>query len=111
MQKISVTLDLTKIDKSRITERKYTDKNGVEHVAKEYKLDIIPLKSEKFVAEGTWGKMFKTHFVVQAQPKEEREAKADSVFIGDGFRFERPEQNSPSAVTNYPEITEADVPF
>lgn len=114
MQKISITLDLTKIDKSRITERKYTDKAGVEHVAKEYKLDVIPLKSEKFVTEGSWGKMIKTHFVVQAQTKEEREAKADSVFIGDGFRFERPEaQNSPSVVPGHSEeeINPEDIPF
>lgn len=93
MQKIPVTLDLSKIDKSRIIERKYTDKAGVEHVAREYKIDIVPLKAEKFVTEGSWGKMFKTHFVVQAQTKEERKNNTDSVFIGDGFRFEYPDND------------------
>lgn len=114
MEKISVTLDLSKIDKSKIVDRKYTDKAGVEHVAKEYKIDVVPLKAEKFVTEGSWGKMFKTHFVAQAQTKAEREAQAPSVFIGDGFRFESAKsQNSPSVLPNYTEekINPEDIPF
>lgn len=108
MEKISVTLDLSKIDKSKIVDRKYTDKTGVEHVAKEYKIDVVPLKAEKFVTEGSWGKMFKTHFVAQAQTKEERQSKAASVFVGDGFRFERADSTN----TSTPEtITDADVPW
>jgi len=88
MEKIPFTIDLTKIDKSRIVERKYTDKEGVERVAKEYKGELVPLKEPKFITEGSWGRMFKTHFIVQAQTKEERAAKAPSVFLGDGFKFE-----------------------
>lgn len=112
MQKISVTLDLTKIDKSKITERKYTDKAGVEHTAKEYKIDVVPLKAEKFVTEGSWGKMFKTHFVAQAQTKEEREARANSVFVGDGFRFERADTATPDTndSSQYPAEV-SDVPW
>lgn len=89
MEKVSITIDLAKIDKTRIFTRTYKDKDGVEHTAKEYKVDLVPLKDERFVTEGAWGKMFKTHFLVQAQTKEERAAKSPSVFIGDGFRFER----------------------
>lgn len=106
MEKISLTIDVSKINKSKIVDRKYTDKAGVEHVAKEYKIDVVPLKAEKFVTEGSWGRMFKTHFVVQAQSKEERERKADSVFIGDGFRFEKA-----NSATENDAITPADVPW
>lgn len=107
MEKISITLDVSKIDKTKILDRKYTDKAGVEHVAKEYKIDVVPLKAEKFVTEGSWGRMFKTHFVVQAQTKTEREAKAESIFIGDGFRFEKGENQSQTNTTINPE----DVPW
>ena len=107
MEKISITLDLSKIDKSKIVDRKYTDKNGAEHVAKEYKIDVVPLKAEKFVTEGSWGRMFKTHFVVQAQSKEEREKNADSVFIGDGFRFEKATAEAQPTT----DITPEDIPF
>lgn len=107
MEKISLTIDVSKIDKSKIVDRKYTDKAGVEHVAKEYKIDVVPLKAEKFVTEGSWGRMFKTHFVVQAQSKEEREKKADSVFIGDGFRFKKAtNETQPTA-----DINPEDIPF
>lgn len=106
MEKISLTIDVSKIDKSKIVERKYTDKAGVEHVAKEYKIDVVPLKAEKFVTEGSWGRMFKTHFAVQAQSKEERERKAGSVFVGDGFRFEKA-----TSATENDAITPADVPW
>lgn len=105
MAKLSITLDLTKIDKTRIVERKYQDRDGVEHTAKEYKVDLVELREPKFIKEGSWGRMLKTHFVVQAQTKEEREAKAPSVFIGDGFKFERPEDAGPAP------LTKADVPF
>lgn len=115
MEKISVTLDLSKIDKLKIVDRKYTDKAGVEHTAKEYKIDVVPLKAEKFVTEGSWGKMFKTHFVAQAQTKEERQNNAASVFVGDGFRFESANTptSSPSVLPNYTEeeINPDDIPF
>ena len=41
MEKITVTIDLTKIDKTRIIERKFTNAAGQEVVAKEYKMEMI----------------------------------------------------------------------
>lgn len=102
MEKVSITLDLSKIDKTRILPRSYKTKDGEEQTAKEYKVELIELKEPKQIAQGDWGKMIKTHFVVQTQTKEEREAKAPSVYIGEGFKFERPQDN---------QITKADVPF
>lgn len=103
--KISITLDLSKIDKTRIVPRTFTNREGVEHTAKEYKVELVPLKESKLVAQGDWGKMIKTHFVAQAQTKEEREAKKPSIYVGDGFKFERPEE--PAAAP----LTKDDVPF
>jgi len=88
MQKILATIDLTKIDKSRIKERTYTNQAGEEITAKEYDFEVIQLKDKKLIKDGGTWKLMKTHFIVQGQTKEEREAKADSVFIGDGKVFE-----------------------
>lgn len=91
MNKISITLDVSKFDKSHIVEKKFKTKDGTEVTKKEYQIEVIELKAPKFVAEGKNYKMYKTHFVVQAQTKEEREKKVESVFVGDAFSFERPE--------------------
>ena len=103
-EKISVTLDVSKIDKSRIQERTYTNKEGQEVTVKEYKMDVVPLKESRFIKEGPGWKMLKTHFLAQAQTKEEREAKADTVYVGEGMTFERE-----SEVSSTP--TPADTPF
>lgn len=91
MQKISITLDVSKIDKSKIVDKVYKDKEGNEIVQKIYKFDAVPVKEEKFVAEGDTWIMKKTHFMAEAQTKEEREAKKPTNYIGEGFRFDNKE--------------------
>ena len=109
MQKVSITLDLTKIDKSLITERSYQNAAGETVVAKEYKMELVPLKEKKLIKDGGSWQMFKTHFLAQPQTKEEREKKVPSVFLGDGITFENSE--TAPAASNAPAITEADVPW
>jgi len=87
MNKISVTIDVSKINKDKITERKFTNKDGEEITVKEYKIDVIQLREPKHIKELADTNMVKTHFVVEAQTKQEREAKAESVFLGDGIQF------------------------
>lgn len=115
MEKVSITLDLSKIDKSRIEKRTFTDKSGVEHTALDYKMDLVPLTQQKFIKEGDGWRMVKTHFLAQAQTKQEREAKADTVFLGDGIMFEntntQPSDRAPQASTNTDEINPDDIPF
>lgn len=88
MKPIEITLDITKINKDKITERKYKDKEGVEHTAKEYKMKIVPLKEKKFITKGEGWEMFKTHFVVEKKDNKEEEDN----FIGNGFEFRREEK-------------------
>lgn len=92
MEKISVTLDLSKIDKDKMTERKYTNRDGKEVVIQEYKFDLVPLKTPKFIKDGGKWTMEKTHFAAEAQTKEERMAGEKSTFIGDGFIFRTKEE-------------------
>lgn len=87
MEKITVTIDLTKIDKSRIQERTYTV-NGSEYTAKEYKVDVVSLKEPKTIKEGDSWRLIKKYFVCDAQTKDERENKVQTNFLGDGIIIE-----------------------
>lgn len=89
MEKISITIDLGKLDKTRINNRTFTNKDGQEVTVKEYKLDVVPLKEKKLIKEGDTWKMVKSHFVADSQTKEERENKTQTNFIGDGIMFEK----------------------
>lgn len=89
---IEITLDVTKINKAKIVERKYKDKESVEHIAKEYKMKIVPLKEKKFITKGDGWEMFKTHFVVEGKDNKEE---VDN-FIGNGFEFVREEKRDVS---------------
>ena len=88
MTKIMITLDLTKLDKSKIVERTYKNKDGEEVKQKLYKFDVVELNQQKVVASGATWKMLKTHFCAEPQTKEEREAKKETVYLGDGCCFE-----------------------
>lgn len=94
--KISLEINLSALDKSKIIEKTYKNKDGVSVTEKIYKADLVELNEKKFVAEGKDWIMKKTHFLADAQSKEEREAKAKSNFIGSGFVFERKDQQEES---------------
>jgi hypothetical protein len=88
---MKITIDLSKINKSKIVERKYTNKEGQEIVAKEYSLDLVPLKAPKFIKEGnTNGKawtMTKTHFLAETVSKDEKAQGVKGNIVGDGIDF------------------------
>ena len=131
MQKITVTVDLTKIDKTRIVERKYTNAAGVEITAKEYKMDVVEVKPENFktIASGDTWTLVKKFFVADSPTKEERAAQTKTNFIGDGVVFvdlqpqdtAQPPSQAPQAPTqagtnpqdsqDAPAIAEGDIPW
>lgn len=84
--KIQVTLDASKL-RNLVKSREYTNKSGEVVKVQEVKFELIPVKDEnqKVVFETEKYRLVKTHFAVPVQTREEREAKADTVFIGDGF--------------------------
>ena len=112
--KISITLDVSKIDKTKIKERTFINKGGVEVTAKDYKLDVVPLKEKKIIKEGDNWILYKTHFVAEPQTKEERDNGQPSNIIGDGVVFEDkiPQQAKPDEIV-YPvdDIDPEDIPF
>jgi len=131
MQKITVTVDLTKIDKTRIVERKYTNADGVEMTAKEYKMDVGEVRPENFktIASGETWALVKKFFVADSPTKEERAAQTKTNFVGDGVVFvdlqpqdtAQPPSQAPQAPTqagtnpqdsqDAPAITESEIPW
>ena len=108
--KISLTIDLSKIDKNRIINRTYTNSEGVEVTSKDYKIDVVPLNQDKrkVLKEGDTWRMVKTHFVCDTSTKEERENKTKTNFLGSGICFE---DKNPTDGVDYPQEEITDVPF
>jgi len=90
MQKYSVTIDLSKINKSKIVENTFETKDGTKVTQKNYKMDVIIQDSNKHkVIKATDTYLLKKiGFVCEGQTKEERAQKAESNFIGDVTAFD-----------------------
>lgn len=91
MSNINIKIDVSKIDKSKIIDREYTNKEGQKVIQKQYAMDVVALKEPKIVSEGVDWVMSKTHIVVEGQTKEEKQNKIKSKIIGDGFAFSKKE--------------------
>jgi hypothetical protein len=86
MSKIQITLDATKL-RNLVSKRTYQNKQGEQVEAQEVKFELVPMKEEnqKVIYEKDNLSIVKTHFAVAIQTKEEREAKAQANYIGEGF--------------------------
>ena len=84
MSKIKVTLDATKL-RQLVQTRSYTNRNGEEVTVQEISFELVPVKEPKTIFTADNRRIDKTHFAAVIQTKEEREAKADTVYIGEGF--------------------------
>ena len=112
MNKISVTIDIDKINKSKITTRTYTNREGKEITVREYKMDVVQKRDPRFVTEGDTWQLFETHFVAEAQTKEERDAGAESNYIGKGVTFkEKSSVEQAHDNLGYGDGAEDEVPF
>ena len=115
MQKISITIDLSKINKDKIVTRTYTNKDGQEVTVKDYKMDVIEGKEAKVIKTGATWELVKTHFVAESPTKEEREAKTKTPILGDGVQFRDLQQSAEemNQDVEYPEeyINPDDEPF
>lgn len=83
-KKIFITLDLSKIDKTKVFKETYNKRDGTRVTANRYRIEVIPLKEAQKINDT----MSKTHFVIEGLTKEERAAKKPSVSLGDGIQFE-----------------------
>lgn len=114
MSKIQVTLDATKL-RNLVSKRTYKNKDQVDVEVQEVKFELIAVKEPKTIYTGNGYRIDKTHFASVIQTKEEREAKAETVFIGDGFTtvWENATDTTPQTHTAVPIPAEEhdDLPF
>ena len=84
MAEIQVTLDASKL-RNLVSNRAYKNKEGQEVQVQEIKFKLVEVKEPKIIFTSDKYKINKTHFACVIQTKEEREAKADTIYIGEGF--------------------------
>ena len=84
MAKIQVTLDATKL-RNLVSKREYKNRDGQTVQLQEVKFELVEDKEKKEVFKKDNMRIMKTHFASVIQTKEEREAKADTIYIGEGF--------------------------
>lgn len=84
MGKITVTLDAAKL-RNLVTKREFDSKDGIKMQVQEVKFELVEVKEPKIIFEGNGYKLQKTHFASVIQTKEEREAQAETFFIGEGI--------------------------
>jgi len=85
IEKISFTMDVTKINKDKITERSY-EKEGQQVIVKDYKFDFVPTKEELIKEGDTWN-MVKVGFIAESTTKEERDGGYKGSILGNGIVF------------------------
>ena len=84
MSKIQVTLDAQKL-RNLVTKRTYKNKDGQDVELQEVKFELVAVKEPKTIFTKDNMRIDKTHFACVVQTKEERDAKAPTIYIGEGF--------------------------
>jgi len=82
MKKLIAKIDVTKINKEKIIDRKY-QKDGKEVIAKELDLELVPLRSEKIVHRNGERMLMKIGFVSEKSVKKEDGTYENGNIIGD----------------------------
>lgn len=83
MSEITITLDASKLRKLLYTEE-YTDKNGEKKQVQKVKFKLVEMKEQKEIFSAEKYTLNKTHFACEIQTKEERDAKKETNYIGEG---------------------------
>ncbi len=99
MSKIQVTLDATKL-RNLVSKRNYQNKAGEQVELQEVKFELVPVKEPKTIYTKDNMRIDKTHFACVIQTKEERESKADTIYIGEGFTTIWNNAEQPAPVLN-----------
>jgi hypothetical protein len=86
-ERIKISIDVTKVPKDKITERRFTNSQGHEVVARELKAEVVPLNEPKVIKTGDTWELWKTHFVALEQTQEEKSVKKSGAIVGAGVMF------------------------
>lgn len=114
MAKIQVTLDATKL-RNLVSKREYQNRDGQTVQLQEVKFELVEVKEQKEIYKKDNMRIMKTHFAAVIQTKEERESKAPTVYIGEGYTTVWGSDKAPEAQTTTATTTnteeEDDLPF
>ena len=110
MSKITITLDATKL-RNLVTKREFDAKDGTKMQVQEVRFELVEVKEPKIIFEGSGYKLQKTHFASVIQTKEERESKAETVFIGEGVTTIWEQKEQVFSSTPVTEEQSDDLPF
>jgi hypothetical protein len=110
MSKITITLDATKL-RNLVTKREFDSKEGIKMKVQEVRFELVEVKEPKIIHEGSGYKLQKSHFASVIQTKEEREAKAETIFIGEGVTTIWDQKETVFNATPVSEEEESDIPF
>ena len=91
--KISLNIDVDKLDKKRFVVRAYKNKDGESVTVREMKLEVVPLKESKVLVTGDGWTLTKVGFVVETPTKKEKEDKTKTTIVGDATQFTSEEIN------------------
>lgn len=92
MKKLSLRIDLTKIDKTKIVDRTYDKQDGTSVTEKNYKFELIPLKEEKIVKSADTYTLVKVAFLSEPSVKNPDGTKTNGTIIGDALEFRNIEE-------------------
>lgn len=113
MAEIQLTLDASKL-RNLVSNRTYKNKEGQDVNLQEIKFKLVEVKDPKTIFTSDKYKINKTHFACVIQTKEEREAKADTIYIGEGFttiwNADNVQVHHAEVITPKP-VVEDDLPF
>ena len=110
MSKITITLDATKL-RNLVTKREFDAKDGTKMQVQEVRFELVEVKEPKIIFEGSGYKLQKTHFASVIQTKEERESKAETVFIREGVTTIWEQKEQVFSSTPVTEEQSDDLPF
>ena len=110
MSKITITLDATKL-RNLVTKREFDAKDGTKMQVQEVRFELVEVKEPKIIFEGSGYKLQKTHFASVIQTKEERESKAETVFIGEGMTTIWEQKEQVFSSTTVTEDESQEMPF
>ena len=113
MKKHTLTLNVNKIDKRKITQRSYTDKEGTEVEVRELKLELIPLRDEKKIHETEKSTLYKVGFVTYPSTKLGDNTWSKEEIIGDVVEWRDKGQEALGRIVDEsreaPEYSDSDV--
>lgn len=87
MNKITIKINIDRIDKSKIKSRSYKNKSGVDVTVREYEVEVIPIREEKVVHSTDKYDFVKVGFASDRSVKRPDGKWEDGTILGDAIEI------------------------